>query len=389
MADRPHARLAPSSAAMWARCPLSPTMVEEYGEDDDNEYSAEGTILHEVMERCLVREVEPYRFVGQVFRHGDFELEITEEHADMLAEGIDMIDAIPGKLYVEKRVRLDRWMPGQFGTLDVGIIGKRRITIWDNKFGMVPVSPVENYQLRLYALGFWESIARHETDVTDFRLVVWQPRVSGGGGFWDTTLDELLEFGVEMKFAAKKTEDPNPTAVPGPIQCEYCPGAKSGKCSAYHQYMLNLVVHDFDDLDANIEDGVPMNFPRYGMTPERRSYILEHRAMISKWLERLHAEAIDDALAGRPVPGRKLVLGRHPPRKWKDRKIAEERLRELVQDRAYNLRLKTPTQVEEELGPRVYEEIVDLVDKGEPKPILVDERDARPAIPSLIDLFDD
>lgn len=389
MADKPHARLAPSSAAMWARCALSPRMVEQFGDDDENEYSAEGTILHDIMERCLVEEVAPYKFVGEVFRHGGYEVEFTEDDADMLAEGIDMIDSIPGKLFVEKRVKLDRWMPGQFGTLDVGIVGKRRITIWDNKFGMVPVSPIENYQLRLYALGFWYYIARQLTDVTDFRLIIWQPRVSGGGGFWDTTLDDLLEFGVEMKFAAKRTYEANPKANPGPVQCQYCPGAKHRKCTAYHEYNLRTVIQDFDDLDDNIEHGLPPRMPIKGMTPERRSYLLEHRPMIEKWFERLHAEAIDDAYAGRPVPGKKLVLGRHPPRRWKDKEEAEKRLSQLLRDDAYNRKLKSPTQAEEELGPRGYERVAGLVDRGEPKPILVDERDARPAIPGLMELFDD
>lgn len=389
MADKPHARLAPSFAASWVRCALAPQMAELYGDSDENQASAEGTILHDLMETCLRDEVDPYKFVGEFFTRGEFELEFTEELADILADGIDMIDAIPGKLFIEKRVKLDRWMPGQFGTLDIGIVGRRRITIWDHKFGMNPVSPVESYQLRPYALGFWDNIARHISDVTDFRLIIWQPRIPGGGGIWDTTLDELLEFGTELKFAAMATTAPNPKANPGPIQCTYCPGAKSGKCTAYHEYNLRTAVQDFDDLDDNIEHGIPPRVTTNGITPERRSYILEHRPMLEKWLERLHAEAIDDALAGRPVPGRKLVEGRNPPRKWRDKEEAEKRVRRILGDDGFTTKVKTPTQIEAELAPKMWAKMGDLVDRGKPKPILVDERDARPAIPSLLSLFDD
>ena len=41
-------------------------------------------------------------------------------------DGLDVIDDIPGKLMVETRVDLSSWMPDQFGTCDIAVIGKLR-----------------------------------------------------------------------------------------------------------------------------------------------------------------------------------------------------------------------------------------------------------------------
>ncbi|MDQ0317778.1 DUF2800 domain-containing protein [Amorphus orientalis] len=388
MAEKPHARLAPSSASIWGHCALAPNMEEEHGYDDRTEANSEGDVFHDIMEKCLVKERDPYSFVGKTFTRGEFEIEIDEAAAEMIAEGIDRVEDIPGKLFVEKRVKLDRWMPGQFGTLDIGIIGRRRITIWDNKFGRVPVSPVMNFQLQLYALGFWDQIARHMTSVTDFRLIVWQPRVPNGGGIWDTTLEDLLEFGVQMKFAAEATEARNPKATPGPW-CLYCPGAKARKCEAHDEHMLRTIIDDFDNLDHDVAHDLPPK-PFHLMPPEQRRYLLENKPLIDRWFQRLEAEAMEDARMGRPTPGQKLVEGRRPPRKWRAQERAQKRLvRLLGEDDAFTRKLKSPAQVEKELPPRIWERLSDEIETGEPKPTLVPEHDSRPAITPLIDLFDD
>lgn len=187
MAPAAHARLGPSAASRWLRCPGSVNFLADI-EDEAGEAAAEGSILHGFCEDCLREDREAYDFVGESRKHDGHELELTEELADMIQDGLDEIDRIPGKLYVEHRVDLGRWMPGQFGTLDVGIINRRRIHIWDWKWGFLPVSPVENEQLMLYALGFWDNIVRHVSDVRDFRLHIFQPRAPGGGGQWDVTL---------------------------------------------------------------------------------------------------------------------------------------------------------------------------------------------------------
>lgn len=386
-----HARLSPSSAGRWLRCPGSVNFLERLDEADSGGLpAAEGTILHGIVEDCLRNDADPYSYVGKTLEADGFEVEITEKMADLIQDTLDEIDTIPGKMVIEHRVDLGRWMPGQFGTLDVGFIGRKLITIYDHKFGFNPVSPVKNYQLMLYALGFWDNIAQHETDAEEFELIINQPRVSGGGGRWRVSLDDLLAFGKRAKAGAKATYDPDAPRIPGPAQCAYCEGARSLSCREYSEYNLSMIVRDFDILDEAAELGMPPSLPKpNSLTPERRSVIIEHRPMIDKWLDRLHEQALDDALRGLPTPGLKAVLGRSPARKWKDNEAAEKRLVRLLGEDAYTKKVLSPTQAETELAPSMYASFGPFIDSGQRKPVLVSDQDSRPAIPSVVDLFDD
>lgn len=386
-----HARLSPSSAHGWLRCPQYPAFAENGGEDDENEFSARGTILHHIAEQCLVKGLNPYKFVGEIYDYKKYTLEIDDEMAEAIQAGIDRIEEIAGKLYVETRVNLGRWMPGQFGTADVGIIGKRKLTIFDWKFGMNPVSPIENEQEMLYGLGFWDNIARHITDIDEFHFIIWQPFAPRGGGEWSCSLKELLAFGDRVREAANATYDPDMPAIAGDIQCKYCVGAKRGTCPAYEKFNLDMVISDFDDLDEAIDLDIPPRLQSISaMTPERRSHIVKHAAMIKKYLERLYAQVLDDAQKGLATPTLKAVWGNNPPRKWKDKKLAEERMVKLIGEDAYRKQILTVKMTEGELPAGVFERnFAELIDAGEPKPILVDEKDARPAITNVVDMFDD
>lgn len=393
MAQRAHARLGPSSSARWLRCLGSVNFIEDLDEEDEAGVAAdEGTILHSFCEDCLRDDLHPFDLVGQTREYNGYKYTLTDEDAEQILKGLDYIDEIPGKLFIEKRLDLGRWMPGQFGTMDVGIGNKRRAVLFDWKWGYLPVQAVDNDQLRIYALGFWDNfLADRFPDLEEFRLVIWQPRAPGGGGEWDVSLDELLDFGKFVKKQARRTYDKDAPRTPGEKQCAYCPGAKKMLCQEYLQFNLDMLVSEFDEMDEDIEHDLPLRLPsRKLITPERRSFIIEHRPMINKFLDRLHADTLDDALKGLPTPGLKAVEGRSPPRKWKDQETAEARLRAVLpEEDLFTKKLISPTQAEKELPEKQYEKLKRLVDHGEKKPVLVPVEDARPAFSTIIDLFDD
>lgn len=408
MAPRAHARLGPSAAARWLRCPGSVRFIEDLDiEDEATEAASEGTILHYVAEQCLLNDETPDDWVGRTVRlsdiaewtgnmdggldeENDFSVEITDEMADGILSGLDRIDEIPGKLFVEKRLDLSRWLPDQFGTSDVGIVGKKRVTVFDWKFGFRAVSPVENEQLMTYALGFWENYARHISDAEQFRLIIWQPRAPGGGGEWDVSLDELLDFGKRLKRAGQATLDDDAPRIPGIKQCEdcYCPGARRMECPEYLKFNLKSLVDDFDALDREIEHDLPMRMPRVNeLSVKRMVHLARHRPMITKFLDRVHQRLYDDALKGRPVPGLKLVEGRSPPRKWKDPLEAEPTLASALGDDAFTTKIISPAQAQKLLPAKRYEKLKSLIDFGEKKPSLVEEHDAREAYRTVADEF--
>lgn len=393
-----HARNSPSAATMWTLCAGSLNRIEQLGLGDDrtSEVGAEGTAAHTICESCLLFGFEPYEFVGMKVQADGFTFVVDNAMAEALQPGIDRIRDFDGEMFIEHRVNTTPWVGRdkegneQFGTLDTGIIMEDEIVIRDLKYGRgIPVQAVGNKQIRIYGLGFWEEIAKHRTDAKKFRFIIDQPRNNQGGGEWVQTLDQLLEFGEWVKERAAATFEDDAPCTPSLDACQWCPAAKvTNACPEHLEWKLDLMTLDFEDLDDEFGVGLVMP-PVQSITPERRSYLIQHKSLVNKFFEQLQAEAMVDALAGRPVPGLKAVYGRRPARKHKDVAKSEAWLRENAysDDQIFNKELLSPTQLEHSIGRGVFP--IDLVERGEPKPTLVPVDDERPEIFSIDQEFED
>lgn len=382
-----HASLAPSASERWLVCPGYVRAIANLP-DETSEPAAEGTAAHHVSDACLTLGMDAHDFVGQKLVVEGFTFTWQEFDADMLQWGIDETRAFGGKFYGEHRVDLSRWLgPNQFGTLDRGIITDDRIVVSDLKWGRgVPVSPVRNTQLSLYALGFWHAIARHETETRDFTLIIDQPRHPGGGGQWDVTLDELLAFGETARGAADASANPDAPLIAG-AGCRYCPAAQQpGGCYALDAFNLDVLGLAPADLQGDEKPPVTES----PITRERRSYLLQFRPALKAWLDKLEADALAEAMAGETVPRMKPVMGRRPPRKWLDEEAAETALTDELGEDAIERKLKTPAKIEKDMGRTEFADAFgSLVDLGDPKPILVSEDDKRPALTNFAKAIDE
>ena len=322
-----------------------------------------------------------------------FTFEITEDHADCIVPGLDWLREQPGDVYIEHRVALDPWLPGQFGTLDVGIISPDGLcTIFDWKFGVgVPVAAEGNEQLRIYALGFWQTVlAPREIDPERFRIVIEQPRCPGGGGSWDVDRLDLLRFGDEIEAAGKRALTPGAPRVAGEKQCFWCDAKPN--CTVYDKFVLDLASLAFDDLDSDDEPALPE-----ALTPERRSYVVRHAKMLEDWISRQHAATLADALAGLPTPGLKVVKGRAGHRRWTDEDGALSLLKPVLGDQSVNMKVISPADAEKALKPKktapghpeAWDAAQALITQSDPKPALVPEDDARPALRPAVASFED
>lgn len=407
-----HARLGPSSAEAWMTCAGYPNAVEGL-HDPTSEFAAEGTAAHAIADDCLAMGLDAHDLVGSKLTINEkddegnvlqsWTFDWTEYDAEDLQPGLDEIRALGGEFFGEHRVDLSEvyGVPGQFGTLDRGVILPDEIVIGDLKWGRgIPVSPVQNKQLMIYGLGFWHNIAKHRSNARRMRFIIDQPRCPGGGGHWSCSIDELLAFQEEVRKAAKATLDPNAPRKASEKGCYWCArrkeppteeGAVSG-CKTYDDYILDTLSLDFPEIDEGIEEGGPPKLPEIGqLSAERRSYLVRHKGVIEKYLEGLHAAVIQDGLNGNPIPGLKVVDGRRGRKKWVDEKKAEAHLEGILGEKRFTFKLKSPTQALNVLKGDDKNTLIDsgLFIQGDPKPVLVDEADERPAKATVDELFDE
>lgn len=353
---------------------------------------------HEGRQICLDWGYDAYDLIGREVEVEGVKGILDEEFADCVQPGIDEINQYNGRLFVEEWVDTTEWVGHdehgnrQGGTIDALVVGKHLSVISDLKAGRgVAVQAVDNDQQTLYLLGAYRQIIRRlAPECESFLVIIDQPRNSAGGGYWHLTLDELLERGERIKAAAAACDAPNAPLTPGPIQCQWCPAAnvagRPGGCPAHAQSMIDEIEMDFEDLD-DVEAWEPPLVA--GLTPERLINLSQHRKSIENFLEYAHAMAIQHLTTHGATAGQKAVLGRAGNRKWASEKSAEAFLRQqLPGGDPFNKKLKSPSQSEKEVGKK-YKIPNSLIERGEPKPIMVPVEDARPAILSVEQEFDD
>lgn len=387
-----HSEHGPSAAEGWMNC--ADYIHANRGLPDDQSWeAAEGTAAHWVRNECLTNGVDADEYIGHVQKIGRWEFVWTEDDARLLQYGIDQLRTHKGEFYGEHRVEITEWVGPdsqgrrQFGTLDAALVNADYFLIDDEKWGRgIPVRPERNKQLMIYALAFWWNIGRHVSTATRFILSIDQPRHSGGGGTWETTLDELKAFGEEVRLAADATRQPDPPRTATEKGCQWCRRRNApGGCGTLDEYVLRLLQMEFEDLDTP-----PLTLPD-GLTPQRRRTLFDHRKMIETWLERNDAELFEIALTGERPGGLKVIEGRKDADRWHAEKTGATPVVEgLLGDSSFTQKLITPLQTAKKIDPESFDWLLvePLIKRGKRKLTLVPEEDERPAITSSAEFED-
>lgn len=414
-----HARLSPSACDRWSTCTASVGLIEELRalgaipERDSSEFAAEGTVAHEIREMSLDFGLDPHHFVGAAISADGFTFTVDDDMASHLQTGIDWVREHTDRPFVEIKVDLSPWLPGQFGTCDTAWVeaGKSYldfsrnaagIWIWvyaetlvisDLKFGQgEPVSAVGNKQMRLYALGMWHYLGR--PPVKTVLMNIDQPR-AGGMKFWEVTLDELLAFGEEMRAVYARIVAGDVEFMPGQKACRWCDAKKAkGGCPARNKWLTDMIVDEFEDLEGD----EPVLIDRLTITPERRWHIVKHAADIRSWLAQLHEDALAAAINGNPDPGSKAIEGDLGDRYFTDKAKTESILVGALGDGAYKPRdLIGITEIQKLMKPgrkkaghpEAWHQLLELIDRPKGKPKLVPADHPHPAIRPIADEFYD
>ncbi|MBE3570187.1 MAG: DUF2800 domain-containing protein [Bacillales bacterium] len=373
-AERSHALLSASASHRWLVCTPSVRLEEQFP-DTTSEYAKEGTLAHEIAELKLRKYfTEPMSQrtfntrLNKFKKHELFQEEMlkhTDTYVDYL-KGITL--SLPSQPYVaiEKRVDYSAYAPEGFGTVDCAIIGGDTLYINDFKYGKgVPVSAVDNPQMKLYALGAYLEYS-FLYPIKNVHLAIIQPRIDNISEF-QLTIDELLAWGEKIKPIAQKAYDGEGDFVPGE-HCKFC-RAKAQCRARADQY---TALEDFKQMKPPL------------ISNEEVGAILEKALHIEAWVKDLKEYALAESLKGNEIPGWKAVEGRST-RQFADLDKAFEYLKQNGVDEAmlYERVPLTVSKLEKQLGKKEFRSLVEeagLIEKTPGKPTLVPISDKRQAI---------
>ncbi len=265
-----HALLSASGSKRWMMCTpsakLEATLPEQRKPPGAFDFSAEGTLAHSLAEIKLRlqfnqighdeydRELDLIKIHPIYKNYTDAERENFEAHVDSYVTYVRSQIGEGDVPLFEQRVDFSEYIPDGFGTADVVILSKHKIRVIDLKFGKgIPVSAIDNSQLRLYALGAYEKFKEEYPEIREVEYTIHQPRldsISNDG----TSLAKLLDWAAYyVRPKAKKAWVGSGEFLPGDW-CGFC--RAKAQCRARSDFNTELAKQEFKAPPLLTEDEV-------------------------------------------------------------------------------------------------------------------------------------
>jgi hypothetical protein len=356
---RAHSTLGASSAKRWLTCPGSIRMLKDIPSRTSS-YAEEGTMAHELLEMCLLKEVDAKAFRDLKIKGKS----IPKDMIDAVQMALDHILSHINDdtdLSVEEEFSLEWLYPGMFGTNDVCIredFGD--LHIMDYKHGAgVAVDVEDNAQLLFYAIGAAYNLKlKNFDDYQKVFLHIIQPRayhIDGPIRVWGTSIGYLKEFSDILREGAVATTKKDALLVPTDEGCRFC-DAKS-LCPAVMKEAQLVAKSDFSEVE--------ILSPEH-LTLEEISKVVGKEKMIKEFLEACKERSKSALMNGEKIQGLKLVRKRSK-RIWnRNDEEMEDALNEggftkLNPDNILEVKLKTVSKIEKIIGRKEFKKLAPYI----------------------------
>jgi len=352
-------------------CPGAYQAEKDLPEPPESIHAKTGTAVHAVCEGSLAHNRAPESYVGETINGVVIAAEMAASARVYVDEVRRLREAVDGALYVERLTHCGGVAPGLlYGTADALIVAPfGECIVVDYKNGAGHVVEADAVQLRLYAL------AALEFDPATVRTVVVQPNAPHPDGpirSHTYTAEELKAWRADVRAFIKAAQEPDAPRKAG----DHCRWCKAGPtCPARRALVLDTAQTDFDAVDGElISPPKPAD-----LSQDDLARILRAADILDAWLKEVRSYAQREAQHGRPPTGFKLVEGRRGARAWADEKVVSD-ICDLEGVDAYTRKLKTPPQLEKEIGKARFANLAGYVVQPSGRPELVPETDKRPAL---------
>jgi len=263
MSSNAHALLSASGAERWMACTpsarLESTLPEQKRNSNSFDFSAEGTLAHEIAEIRLKKhydQIDPTEFELRynVAKQSKYYNEEMENYVDSYCVYVRSQIGEGDRPMFEQKVDFSDWIPQGFGTADVVIISGSTIHVLDLKYGAgIPVSAIDNAQLRLYGLGTYAKFKEEISEIKTIKYSIIQPRLDSITTD-QTTLEKLLEWAKYVVAPrAKKAWVGDGEFIAGD-HCKWCKAKAT--CRARSDFNTALARLEFRDPPLLTEDEV-------------------------------------------------------------------------------------------------------------------------------------
>ena len=260
-----HALLSASGSKRWLSCTpsarLEATLPEQKRSSHGFDFSQEGTMAHSLGEIKLRHYfgqigIEEYEREYEIIKNTPYYNDDFEANVDNYVLYVRSQIGEGDTPLFEQRVDFSDWVADGFGTADVVILSEHSIRVIDLKFGKgVPVSALDNTQLRLYALGAYSKFKEDFPNIKEVSYTIHQPRldsISTDG----TTIAKLVDWAnYFVKPKAKKAWSGSGEFLPGEW-CQFC--RAKATCRARSDFNTELARLEFKEPPLLDEDEVSL-----------------------------------------------------------------------------------------------------------------------------------